>query len=67
MTNYKLPTTSGRWCRRIWSGWPPSPIGPAGTARARTFGPGHTGIEVLPIENDLWRFYRLNVAAPTGG
>jgi len=24
---------------------------------------GFAGLEVLPIENDLWRFYRLNTAA----
>ncbi len=28
---------------------------------------GFAGLEVLPIENDLWRFYRLSVTAPTGG
>ncbi len=24
---------------------------------------GFAGLEVLPIDNDLWRFYRLNTAA----
>ncbi len=28
---------------------------------------GFSGLEVLPIENDLWRFYRLSQAAPAGG
>lgn len=28
---------------------------------------GFAGLEVLPIENDLWRFYRLSIPAPTGG